>query len=79
MCIEKLCYCKTRAILRRKRINERLGITFEHYSDFQLDAALEFADLIFTNDLDKIYFLNQYIKPKKKLNEGKVKSKTFSK
>ena len=66
-------------ILRRKRINERLGITFEHYSDFQLDAALEFADLIFTNDLDKIYFLNQYIKPKKKLNEGKVKSKTFSK
>lgn len=69
----------TETILRRKRINERLGIKFENYSDFQLDAALEFADLIYTNDLDKIYFFNQYIKPKKKLNSGKVKSKTFSK
>lgn len=66
-------------ILRRKRINERQGISFERYSEFQLDTALEFADLIYTNNLDKIYFLNQYIKPKKKINKEKVKIKNLTK
>lgn len=32
------------------------------YNEIQLQNALEFADLIFDNNLDKIYFLKQYLK-----------------
>ena len=32
------------------------------YDEIFLDQALEFADLLFNNNLDKIYFLSQYLK-----------------
>lgn len=32
------------------------------YSEVNIEEALEFVDLIFDNDLDKVYFLRQYIK-----------------
>lgn len=32
------------------------------YNEVYLKKALEFADLIFEDDIDKIYFLKQYIK-----------------
>ena len=32
------------------------------YSEINLKKALEFIDLIFDNNLDKIYFLRQYLK-----------------
>ena len=47
------------------------SLTLKPYSDrgftkdnaeLNLDRALELADLIYTTDLDKIYFLKQYIK-----------------
>ena len=36
--------------------------SFESYSQVFLNQALEFCDLIFNNNLDKIYFLRQYLK-----------------
>ena len=36
--------------------------SIEHYNQIYLDQALEFCDLIFDNNLDKIYFLRQYLK-----------------
>ena len=32
------------------------------YSQIHINDAFEFADLIFTNNLDKVYFLRQYFK-----------------
>ena len=32
------------------------------YSEVNIEEALEFVDLVFDNDLDKVYFLRQYIK-----------------
>ena len=34
----------------------------EQYSDIYLDDAIELSDLIFDNELDKMYFLKQYLK-----------------
>lgn len=44
--------------------NERISSTTNYslYSDINLDLALELVDMIFDNNLDKIYFLRQYIK-----------------
>ena len=51
----------------------------EIYNDIYLEQALELIDLVFDNNLDKVYFLNQYLKDfkidKKKFN----KNKTFTK
>ncbi len=48
-------------------INEKCNalsskINFELYNNINIKEALEFADLIFKNNLDKIYFLRQYFK-----------------
>lgn len=48
------------------------------YSKINLDKALEFADLIFDNNLDKLNFLKQYIKDGKEADGNVlVKSKRF--
>ena len=39
------------------------GFKGAKYKSFQnIEEALEFVDLVFDNDLDKVYFLRQYIK-----------------
>lgn len=37
-------------------------ITLSKYKGVYLDQAIELCDLIFDNNLDKIYFLRQYLK-----------------
>lgn len=37
-------------------------ISLVHYNEICLKDALEFVDIIFTNNLDKVYFLRQYLK-----------------
>lgn len=44
-----------------KRRNET-EYKFELYDEIYLDQALEFCDLIFNNNYDKVYFLKQYLK-----------------
>lgn len=48
------------------------------YSQIYTEEALEFADLIFTNNLDKIYFLRQYFKDMKVSTKPLTKSKRFT-
>jgi len=47
---------------QRKVSEYTRGKTLDSYSEIFLHEALEFCDLIFTNNLDKIYFLKQYLK-----------------
>lgn len=51
------------------------------YNNINLKNVLEFVDLIFDNNLDKIYFLRQYLKDYKETNISStiIKSKKFVK
>jgi len=48
-------------------------LNIEQYENIDLEQALEFSDLIFDNNLDKLYFLRQYFK------DGKTSKKKFQK
>ena len=37
-------------------------VSLSYYSNVFLEEALELCDMIFDNNLDKIYFLRQYLK-----------------
>lgn len=65
---------------RRIRINHYfLKNTKEDYSNIYLDQALELADLIYDNNLDKINFLRQYIKSFEVDDKSFKKTKSFVK
>ena len=49
------------------------------YDEIYLDQALELADILFDNNLDKVYFLRQYLKPFKIGNNTLEKVKQFTK
>lgn len=59
-------------VLDQSRFNKRM------YESLQLDLALEFADLIFTDTLDKVNFLKQYYKLYREDN-NKIHAKKFVK
>ena len=67
--VKMLYYCKSNSFnneiidLRHEKRKTIYSI-LDNYSDFYLKDALEFADLIFNNNTDKIYFLKQYVKEK---------------
>lgn len=48
------------------------------YSQIHINDAFEFADIIFSNNLDKIYFLRQYLKDMTVSSKPLTKSKTFT-
>jgi len=47
---------------RKIKSNRRKFNNAFYYEDIDLLDALEFVDLVFTNNLDKVYFLRQYFK-----------------
>lgn len=49
-------------ILSRIEISRRNFNNLEYYRMIDSDGAIEFADLIFDKNIDKIYFLRQYLK-----------------
>lgn len=49
--------------------------TLEEYNKIYLNEALELSDLIFDNNLDKLYFLRQYLKDFGTSNEMKLSKK----
>ena len=49
------------------------------YNEIYLDQALEFVDLVFNNNLDKVYFLRQYLKGYELENEYIKEAKPFTK
>lgn len=62
-----------------KKFLESRAIEFnkENYSKIYMDDALEFCDLIFYKNIDKIYFLRQYIKDNEENQEYK-KCRSFT-
>lgn len=63
------------------RINYRMKnqeFSLEYYNKVNIEEALELADLIFDNNLDKINFLRQYLKNFKTIDKYK-KTKVFTK
>ena len=64
------------------RINKLYGLhNYEHFKYIDEEGALHFADQIFTNDLDKAYFLRQYFKDYEEHNrfDKYLKTKKFIK
>lgn len=67
-------------------INERMYLmkisgnagSLNKYAYIYREQALELADLIFDNNLDKIYFLRQYIKDERVSSNPFVKSRSFT-
>jgi len=65
--VKMLCYCKSASFnddLVEKRHDKYLDkyAGLEYYDEIFLDQAIELCDMIFTNNVDKIYFLKQYLK-----------------
>ena len=65
LCFLHYCYSLSynRDIVdKRFIINNNMSCSFEDYEKVNLAQALELVDMIFTNNLDKINFLKQYLK-----------------
>ncbi len=63
---------------KRHEMNKNEYSNLEYYKEIYLDEAIEFCDLIFNNNLDKINFLRQYLKSFK-IGNGKLdKVKKFT-
>lgn len=58
--------------------NKNQDSSLENYNRINIEQALELADLIFDNNLDKINFLRQYLKNFKTIDEYK-KTRVFTK
>ena len=69
---------RRRIINGDKFINCNPRTTLELYSNIYLEQALELCDMIFNNNLDKIYFLRQYLKSYQTNNKELSKVKTFT-
>lgn len=63
--------------LKEIKVKEIPGSIYK-YSQINIEEAIELADLIFTNNLDKIYFLRQYLKDMTIGSKPLTKSKTFT-
>lgn len=55
---------------------DRIDLSYFTASEIFVDDAVEFADLVFDNNLDKVYFLRQYLKGFEVSNEYEM-AKTF--
>lgn len=59
-------------------ISKEIPSNLYKYSQIQTESAIELADLIFDNNLDKIYFLRQYFKDMTVGVKPLTKSKSFT-
>lgn len=57
--------------------NTGIFSNIEYYNNINLAQALEFCDMVFNNNLDKLYFLRQYLKSFEVGNESLQLAKTF--
>ena len=53
------------------------GMIHYDYNDIYIDEALELSDLVFSNELDKLYFLKQYLKDFSTINCEADKKRIF--
>ena len=68
-------------IRKRMLINSEIMSNIYDYNIMDIDGALELVDLIFDNNLDKLYFLRQYTKDLRQSRSKNLylKSKSFTK
>ena len=66
-------------IEKRKILNDNKYFHLYWYSEIYLQQSLELCDMLFNNNLDKIYFLKQYLKNFEINDRGNSKSKPFTK
>ena len=64
---------------RRKRKNGRKIYNIDFYGEIFLEQALEFCDMVFDNNLDKVYFMRQYLKSYQIGTHNLQKAKPFTK
>lgn len=64
-----------RIIINKEKYNH---MNIEDYNVIYLDDALEFSDLVFTKNIDKVYFLRQYLKNNEIANKPFVKARSFT-
>lgn len=83
--VKLLEYCKSNnfneeIILRRLKqiIKDNIPANLNKYGQINIVQALELPDLIFNNNLDKVYFLRQYIKDGSISSKPLIKSKRFT-
>ena len=81
--IKMIVYCKSDKfdddILNRRKIEvEGIFDKLEEYSQIYLDQAIELCDMIFDNNLDKIYFLRQYLKSFEVVDKPFTRAKKFT-
>ena len=81
--IKMILYCKSKnfdddILNRRYKSVYNLFGNLDSYSKIYLDQALEFCDMIFNNNLDKLYFLRQYIKSFEITDKPFIKAKKFT-
>lgn len=65
--VKMLCYSNSALfnddlIEQRYRLNKDKFDELKWYDEIYLEQALELCDMVFSNNLDKIYFLKQYLK-----------------
>lgn len=63
--VKFLLYCKSSFFnddIVEKRRNIKTIENIKLYDEIYLEQALELCDMVFTNNLDKVYFLRQYLK-----------------
>ena len=63
---------------RKKENNDRYS-KLNWYGEIYLQQALEFCDMVFTNNFDKVYFLRQYLKSFEIGTKELSKTKEFTK
>lgn len=64
---------------KRIRNKENSYYNIALYDEIYLDQALKLEDILFDNNLDKVYFLRQYLKPFKIGNNTLEKVNQFTK
>ena len=63
---------------KRKQENGDKYLNLELYGEIYLQQALEFCDMVFTNNFDKVYFLRQYLKSFQADTNLMTRSKEFT-
>lgn len=81
--IKLILYCKSdkfdeEILNRRKVIVEGIFSNIDEYNKVYLEQAIELSDMIFDNNLDKIYFLRQYLKSFGISDKPLVKARKFT-
>lgn len=82
--VNLLNYCKSPdfnldIIKKRRLTNKNKYKNLKLYNQIYLDQAIELADMIFNNNLDKMYFLRQYLKNFEIATKNKWQASPFTK